>query len=149
MTALNPLPPQVSRVLESHHVAHLSIATEAHSAPVFFALWDGCLVWTSSPDSRHGKAFAKHPRAAASIAPSSPPLHGFSGVQLHGKVTSENWDQRELQAAFLARFPKAASFLRADHRFYRLRPSWVRLIVRAENQITRLEWPGPESNPEL
>lgn len=115
-----------------------------HSVPLFFAVWDRGLTWVSDPSTDHSTDLAVDPRAAASIAPSAPPLLGFEGIQLRGALDLDV-DQHTLKEAFLERFPGARGEVEAatHHRFSLLRPTWIRFIRRSEGKIERTEWSEP------
>ncbi len=136
------LPAPVQTCLEQHHVLHLT-TNRVHSVPLFYAVLPAGLIWISDPASEHSLDLTAAPDAAASVAPSAPPLDRFSGVQLRGQVDLAT-EQAPLRQAYLARFPKAGGLVAAapGHRFYLLRPQWVRLIERQNHQIQRREWPA-------
>lgn len=134
------IPEPALSILKQHHVLHLSTA-RVHSVPLFYAVSDTGLVWISDPKSEHSVDLAVSPEAAASVAPSAPPMDSFSGVQLRGWVDLDA-DQSELEQCYLRRFPSAAKLVLAapTHRFFLLRPQWVRRIERAAHKVTRNEW---------
>ncbi len=126
--------------LQRHHVLHLS-TTRVHSIPLFYALSPQGLVWISSPTSAHSIDLVREPVAAASVAPSAPPLDHFSGLQLRGAVDLHA-SQEQLRSDYLGRFPEAAPLIRAapHHRFCLLRPGWARLMERRDHRVVREEW---------
>lgn len=134
------IPEPALSILKQHHVLHLSTA-RVHSVPLFYAVSDEGLVWISDPKSEHSVDLATSPEAAASVAPSAPPMDSFSGVQLRGWVDLKA-DQSVLKARYLTQFPSAAALVLAapTHRFFLLRPQWVRQVERVAHQVTRKEW---------
>ena len=134
------IPEPALNILQQHHVLHLSTA-RVHSVPLFYAVSDEGLVWISDPKSEHSVDLAVSTEAAASVAPSAPPMDSFSGVQVRGWVDLTA-DQEVLKIQYLQRFPSAKHLILAapTHRFFLLRPRWVRQIERAAHQVTRNEW---------
>lgn len=135
---LGPLEPAdlagIRALLEAHHVLHLATTGPEgpHSTPLFFALaGDGLeLVWISDPATLHSRQLAADPRVAASVSASAPSPLSIEGLQLHGAAERPEADQAALRETYLARFPATRALLAVSsvHRFYRLRPAWVRWI---------------------
>jgi uncharacterized protein YhbP (UPF0306 family) len=120
--------------LEQHRVIHLATSGPegSHSAPLFYALVEPGLelTWISDPETRHSRQLAGLAEVGASVSGSAPSPISVEGVQFRGTVDSREEDQARLCAAYLQRFPAARALLAASarHRFYRLRPHWVRWI---------------------
>lgn len=140
LSSAAPLPVEIRELLESSHVLHLATGSGC-SAPLFFAVLDGGLVWISDVASEHSRNLVRDPVAAASIAPSAPPLDGFTGLQLRGRWCPDV-PQDRLRGAWLARFPAAAALVanRPGHRFWFLQLEWARRIERSGGRNLRTEW---------
>lgn len=120
--------------LQQHRVLHLATsgAEGPHSAPLFYALVGARLelTWISDPDTLHTRQLEASPLVSASVSASAPSPISVEGVQLRGQADTPDADQERLCDAYLARFPTTRALLAASrrHRFYRLRPRWVRWI---------------------
>lgn len=135
-------------LLDAHHVMHLATSgvDGPHCAALFFARHGDELVWLSADHVLHSRHLRASPRAAATVGPSTPPLGLIEGVQLSGEAEAAP-DQAAYRRAWLARFPLAAPMVASarDHQFYRLRPSWARLIRTIAGVSQNREWSfGPE-----
>lgn len=136
------LPEPLAALLTAHHVLHLATVGEGgpHAAPVFFALHDEALVWISATTVLHSRHIGAGAAVAASLGPSTPSLGLIEGLQLRGLADCP--EQGPLRGAWLARFPLAAPMVATavDHRFYRLRLTWARLVRTVAGVSRNQEW---------
>ena len=120
-----------------NETATLSLATvdddgRPHAANVNFVA-DGelNLLFISDADSAHARHIAARPRIAATAYPPFETPDQIRGVQLRGECRAAG--EEEFDACwpqFVAKFPYAAAFeaIARTQRFYRIRPTWLRLI---------------------
>jgi len=134
--------------LQNHHT--VSLATERdgipHAATVFYVSIGFDLYFLSSPTSRHGENFKHNPLVAATVNEDYSAWQQIKGIQLSGRVENVGGilDNGRIARAFVSKYPDVADFLLSPRRlgqaiarkvskvrFYRLRPSRIRLIDNA------------------
>jgi len=142
---------RVRTLLES--VSTLSLATSdaagaPHAANLNFAV-DGRLrpLFVSRPGSAHARNLAADPRVAATLYAPFATLEQIAGLQIRGtcvRLPPEAFDA--CWEIFLGRFPYAAALetlARAEQRFFRIEPEWVRLIDNSQGFGFKQEGPWP------
>ncbi len=103
------IPEAIVRFVRKHHV--LTLATSGRDglwcANCFYAFDParGELLFTSSPETRHGREMAENPRVAASIVLETRIVGRVQGLQLTGTLRAADEVGRRL---YLKRFPYAA-----------------------------------------
>lgn len=103
------IPEAIIRFVRKHHV--LTLATQSGEglwcANCFYAFdpEQGELLFTSSPDTRHGREMAENPQVAASIVLETRIVGRVQGLQITGTVHPANAEGRKI---YLKRFPYAA-----------------------------------------
>ncbi|MBE6195715.1 MAG: hypothetical protein E7137_01300 [Rikenellaceae bacterium] len=108
-TPQTEIPEAMVRFVRKHHV--LTLATQSPEgiwcANCFYAFDPKCgeLLFTSSPDTRHGREMAENPQVAASIVLETRIVGCVQGLQLTGTVRAADERGRRL---YLKRFPYAA-----------------------------------------
>lgn len=104
------IPEAIIRFVRKHHV--LTLATQSRDgvwcANCFYAFDSarGELLFTSSPETRHGREMAENPQVAASIVLETRIVGRVQGIQLTGTVHLADDQGRKL---YLKRFPYAAA----------------------------------------
>jgi uncharacterized protein YhbP (UPF0306 family) len=105
-----PLAPEPAAYLANHHV--MTLATQGSNGPwaaaVFYAWFDGALIFLSSPKSRHAANLAQDGRCAATIQEDYSDWQQIKGVQLEGRVKLLHGDAADrARAAYAEKFPIA------------------------------------------
>lgn len=126
---------RVCRYLEGHDVLTLATVDEVGpwATPLFYVSDDALdLFFLSDPTTRHCQAIARNPKVSAAIHGEFTAWTDIRGLQLEGRahpVDDEQADER-IFARYTAKFPFALPLISLDgpHRFYRIRPRWLRLI---------------------
>jgi hypothetical protein len=104
---------RIIRFFRKHHV--LTIATTVENEPwcanCFYVYLEeeNALVFTTDPDTRHGKEFIKNPLVAGSVVLETLMIGKIRGIQFQG-IISEPEDELLSKAkwAYLKKFPPAA-----------------------------------------
>lgn len=108
-TQIEKIPEAMVRFIRKHHV--LTLATQSNEglwcANCFYAFDPerGELLFTSSPDTRHGREMAESPRVAASIVLETRVVGRVQGLQITGTAHPADGEGRKI---YLKRFPYAA-----------------------------------------
>jgi len=136
---------RVATLLQTNRIMTLACSdgNGLWTAPVFYSQDGFDLIWVSSPNSRHSKAFASHPAVAASIYNSKSEWQKIQGLQISGRVMISE-DEKEIEALkrfYTRKFPFTGSFFQQkrmlpepikskveDVEFYRLVPDKIRLV---------------------
>ncbi|MHC4995432.1 MAG: pyridoxamine 5'-phosphate oxidase family protein [Planctomycetota bacterium] len=119
-----------------------------HAANVNFVADDQLnLYWLSKPDSAHSRHLAARPDIAGTAYPSYRLPNRIRGVQIHGRAEELPNDLFDtVWKIYAQKFPYAHAIknrVRNEDRFYRLAPTWLRLI---DNTIAfgfkaQINWP--------
>jgi uncharacterized protein YhbP (UPF0306 family) len=107
---------EARRLLEEARVMTLAVTDEGGpwAADVYFVLDRGALCFFSSPESRHAKALAANPAAAATIHTDAEDWRDIRGIQLKGEVSEPGAAEAARAAArYVVKFPFAAGLLDA------------------------------------
>jgi uncharacterized protein len=119
------MPPHITSFLRRHHV--LTLATLSDSGPwtahCFYTYMPEiqAIVFTSDPETRHGRNMLNNPQVSAGIALETKVVGLIRGIQLTGSATLCHADEGECRKAYLKRFPYAIAvkldlwILRIDH----------------------------------
>ncbi len=127
--------------IESHNT--LTLATAQDGVPwatsLFYANDDFTLYFLSEPGTRHAQYLAANARVAATIYEDYQSWREIKGIQLEGiceGITDPVGSARAL-LVYAKKFPFIGDFLRAPQelgqalskaKWYRIKPTWVRLI---------------------
>jgi len=142
---------RVRELLES--VSTLSLATigasgAPHAANLNFAVGERLRpFFISRPDSAHARDLEADLRIAATLYAPFATLERIAGLQIRGTcapLPAEAFDA--CWEIFRRKFPYAApleSLARAEQRFFRIEPEWVRLIDNSRGFGFRREGPWP------
>jgi uncharacterized protein YhbP (UPF0306 family) len=128
----------IEAVLRESQVMGLATTDEAglpYGANVRFVVvreagWPTCL-FLSGAESAHSRHAAQRPTVAATAYPAFEEPGQIRGVQMRGRLIEEPAERFEANwRVFVAEYPAAAPFEERarSQRFYRLTPSWLRLI---------------------
>jgi uncharacterized protein YhbP (UPF0306 family) len=103
---------KIIRFFRKHHV--LTIATSMNDEPwcasCFYVYLEGqnSLVFTTDPETRHGKEFLKNKSVAGSVVLETPVIGKIRGIQFQGLVSEPDGELSETaRKAYLKRFPVA------------------------------------------
>ena len=103
---------RIVKFFKKHHV--LTIATTVNNEPwcanCFYVYLEdeNALVFTTDPETRHGKEFLKNSLVAGSVALETMIIGKIRGIQFQGTVTEPAGAlAEEIKAAYLKRFPVA------------------------------------------
>jgi uncharacterized protein len=103
---------RIIRFFKKHHV--LTIATcvndESWCANCFYIYLENenALVFTSDPETRHGKEFLKNNTVAGSVVLETPVIGKIRGIQFQGVVSEPERELSErARKSYLKRFPVA------------------------------------------
>jgi uncharacterized protein YhbP (UPF0306 family) len=103
---------KIIRFFRKHHV--LTIATSTNDEPwcasCFYVYLEGqnSLVFTTDPETRHGKEFLKNKSVAGSVVLETPVIGKIRGIQFQGLVSEPDGELSETaRKAYLKRFPVA------------------------------------------
>jgi uncharacterized protein YhbP (UPF0306 family) len=123
---------RIKGYLEAHHVLTLATADEGGpwATSLFYASDDALNLYVlSDPATRHGRAIAHDARVAATVHGENREWTAIQGIQLWG-TADEVKAHEEVFARYTEKFPFAAALISPDgpHRFYEIRPRWIRLI---------------------
>jgi uncharacterized protein len=143
------LQPAIASLLEvsTLTLATVSPAGEPHAAPVYFAaVWRPHLelCFFSEEKTRHVQHLAQNPRLAAAIYPEASSWQDIRGLQLHGRAgrisPGPEWDQA--WTAYTQKFPfvRGLKAVVARSDFYRLTPTWIRLVDNRQGFGYKQEW---------
>lgn len=136
---------RVATTLQSNRIMTLACSDDGGlwTAPVFYSQNEYNLIWVSSPNSRHSKAFKNDPEAAASIYNSKSEWQRIQGLQISGRVDCPQDEEeiKELRRFYTRKFPFTGAFFSQkgmlpepikskveDVQFYRLVPNRIRLV---------------------
>jgi uncharacterized protein len=104
---------RIIKFFRRHHV--LTIATtvgdEVWCANCFYAYLEeeNSLVFTTDPDTRHGKEFLKNPFIAGSVVLETMVIGKIRGIQFQGTISEPEGELlQKAKWAYLKRFPPAA-----------------------------------------
>jgi hypothetical protein len=135
---MSELATRLKQFMAAHTTLTLAtVAQDGHpqAASLFFAeLDDLSLIFISEPQVRHSQNVARDGRVAATIYADGQHWQNIQGIQLEGTcVALAGQEVAAAKAAYLAKYP----FIAADKlllsmlsrvTFYKIRPSWLRLI---------------------
>lgn len=103
---------RIIRFFKKHHV--LTIATSVNDEPwcancfYVYIEKENSLVFTTDPETRHGKAFLKNKVVAGSVVLETPIIGKIRGIQFQGIVTEPDGELSErVKRSYLKRFPVA------------------------------------------
>lgn len=103
---------RVIRFFKKHHV--LTVATSVNNEPwcanCFYVYLesDNALIFTTDPETRHGKEFLKNKFIAGSVVLETPIIGKIRGIQFQGIVTEPEGELSvTARKAYLKRFPVA------------------------------------------
>ena len=103
---------KIIRFFRKHHV--LTVATSVNDEPwcanCFYVYLEGqnSLVFTTDPETRHGKEFLKNKSVAGSVVLETPIIGKIRGIQYQGLVSEPDGELSETaRKAYLKRFPVA------------------------------------------
>jgi uncharacterized protein YhbP (UPF0306 family) len=103
---------RVIRFFKKHHV--LTVATSVNNEPwcanCFYVYLesDNALIFTTDPETRHGKEFLKNKFIAGSVVLETPIIGKIRGIQFQGIVTEPEGELLvTARKAYLKRFPVA------------------------------------------
>lgn len=117
--------------LEAHHVLTLATVDEGGpwAAALFYASDEAMNLYVlSDPATRHGRAIGQGAPVAATVHDETREWEAIKGLQLWGNAAPASHE--EARVRYVEKFPFAAALIPAHgpHRFYQIRPRWVRLI---------------------
>ena len=122
-----------------------------HACALFYALApDLTLYFLSDPQTLHARHLKDGAQVAATIETNNQDWRTLRGLQLHGFAgpCSEPCEEETARAVYNARFPfittaatLASPLVRA--RYYKLVPSWIRLIDNTQGFGHKEEWSRP------
>jgi hypothetical protein len=111
MTEKTCMDRRIARFIKKHHV--LTLATSngnvTWTSHVFYA-WlpeETVLVFTTDPDTRHGKEMMSQPVVSGGIVLETKVIGRIRGVQLTGRAESVGNDPGIYRSAYIKRFPFA------------------------------------------
>ncbi len=127
--------------IESHNTLTLATTTEGipWATSLFYSNDDFILYFLSEPGTRHAQYLAASARVAATISEDYSQWREIKGIQLEGtceQITDPVGSARAL-VVYAKKFPFVGDFLRAPQelgqalaksKWYRIKPTWVRLI---------------------
>lgn len=126
---------RIRRYLEGHDVLTLATVDEAGpwATPLFYVSDDSLdLFFLSDPSTRHCQAIARNPQVSAAVHGGFTAWTEIRGLQLEGQahVVDDERAGASALARYATKFPFALALISPDrsHRFYRIRPRWLRLI---------------------
>ena len=125
---------EIGKYLETHNVLVLATVDEGGpwATPLFYASDENLdLYFLSDPSVRHCRAIAKTPRISAVIHGGSAAWDELAGLQIDGWAHAADGELEDwARACYEAKFPFSLALVPSDrpHRFYRIRPRWLRLI---------------------
>ncbi len=129
---------RIVRFLEKHHVLTLATAVDAepYVAHAFYAYDKGRnrLVFTSDEATHHARAMLRDRRVAVGIAWETRLVGKVQGLQLRGRVTEGDEEDR---ARYVARFPYAAL---APLTLWAVEPEWMKLTDNTLGFGKKLVW---------
>ena len=103
---------RIIRFFKKHHV--LTVATSVNDEPwcanCFYVYLEkeNSLVFTTDPETRHGKEFLKNKFVAGSVVLETPIIGKIRGIQFQGIVTEPEGElSARVKRAYLKRFPVA------------------------------------------
>lgn len=103
---------RIIRFFKKHHV--LTIATSVNNEPwcancfYVYIEKENSLVFTTDPETRHGKEFLKNKIVAGSVVLETPIIGKIRGIQFQGIVSEPDGDLSErVKRSYLKRFPVA------------------------------------------
>lgn len=104
---------KIIRFFRKHHV--LTIATTVDNEPwcancfYIYLEEENALVFTSDPETRHGKEFVKNKLVAGSVVLETLVIGKIRGIQFQGLISEPEGDLiSRTRSAYLKRFPVAA-----------------------------------------
>lgn len=125
-----------------------------HAAAVFYAAGpDLTLYFLSDPTTRHGQHIGAGAWVAATIEANNQNWQSIRGLQIHGLAAPCTGDEVIVaRRIYGERFPFIASVQTltaalARARYYRLVPSWIRLIDNTRGFGHKEEWGQQEQDP--
>lgn len=137
-TEQEAIPEAIIRFIKRHHV--LTLATSSAEglwcANCFYALdkESGSLLFTSSPETRHGSNMEQNPQVAASIVLETRVVGRVQGLQITGTV--QKADSRG-EKVYLKRFPYAVA---CELHLWELKPSSLKLTDNTLGFGKKLIW---------
>jgi len=140
---------RIIRFLNKHHV--LSIATSVDSAPwcasCFYVYLEeeNILVFTTDPDTRHGKEFVQNPFVAGSVALETMIIGKIRGVQFQGTISEPEGELAvKAKNAYLKRFPVA---MLMDTHMWIVRLTYIKYTDNRLGFGKKLVWESPPNPP--
>lgn len=131
-------PEQIVRFVKRHHV--LTLATSSDNglwcANCFYAFdsTSGSLLFTTSPETRHGSDMQGNPMVAASIVLETRIVGKIQGLQITGSVQHADSEGRRV---YIKRFPYAAA---CDIIIWELKPSVMKFTDNTLGFGKKLIW---------
>ncbi len=132
---------RIQRFMEAHttlSLATLSPDGRPHAASLFFAEDENLsMIFVSEPSVLHSRNIESHPLVSATIAADQQDWRSIRGVQLAGECgLLQEADVQAAWAVYTAKFPFIVRDEPLNRRlrasgFYRIRPTWIRLIDNA------------------
>ena len=143
-------PAEVRAFLDANAALTLACVDEdgPWAADVYYVRDGRDLLYLSSPESRHARALARDPRAAATVHGEATSWKEIRGVQLDGEVAEVEGKAAtaRLLTLYLAKFPFAEGLLKAAGaalrkkvRLYRLTPRTLWFVDNAAGLTGRAE----------
>lgn len=136
------IPEAMIRFLKRHHVLTLATSDEQGlwCANCFYACdpQRGYLIFTSSPDTRHGAAMSANPHVAASVVLETRIVGRVQGIQIAGRVMPASEESRRL---YLKRFPYT---LLAELHLWQLEAEEMKLTDNTLGFGEKLRWKRSE-----
>lgn len=132
--------------LARHNTLTLATVDEQghpHAAALFYAFDQALrLIFLSDPQTAHVRHLASSPRVAVTIQADGQDWRSIMGLQMHGVVRAGGDEEARI---YLARFPfiLQTDTLRqalSQVRFYRMDPTWIRLIDNRQGFAHKQEW---------
>ena len=139
--------PLLARLLDLNTMTLATCETDGspHAAAVYFAASRELeLYFFSAPDSSHGEALMRDPRAAAAVYPQDSDWRTIQGLQIHGLVAEiepgTSWEHG--WQVFTNKFPFVRGLRQIVelNRLYCLTPHWLRLVDNRKGFGFKQEW---------
>ncbi len=147
---MSELTSRIKQFLTEHTTLTLSTLAEdgrPQAAPLFYAEMDDLsLVFISEQRVRHSRNVARDERVAAAIYAGGQQWQSIRGVQLEGTCAALSGAAAEAaRRAYVAKYPfiledKLLTGMLAQVTFYKITPTWLRLIDNSRGFGHKEEW---------
>ncbi len=139
---MNEIDEKFLEFIKEHHVMNLatSVDDQPYIAHCFFSYdkKNNIFIFTSNPDTRHGKEMISNNLAAAGIALETTTIGKIQGLQMTGKILQfEGDDLKRAKKKYLKKFPYAILKLETMWGF---EPYYMKLTDNRLGFGTKLRW---------